>query len=169
MDIFVRKVRHADFPVPLLMPASQHDVDELKKVKNEQSLRVTLRRVRNYEHHKKYFALLNLAYENWEPDWRRGKDGRVGTHMVGKQEIPVYKDFDRFRKDVIILAGYYDATYRVDGSVRLEAKSISFANMDQDSFDKLYEATLEAIRTHVFKNMSDNDLQLFLNELEQFA
>jgi hypothetical protein len=160
MDIFVRKVRHADFPVPLLMPASQHDVDELKKVKNEQPLRVTLRRVRNYEHHKKYFALLNLAYENWEP---------LAPIVEYEWQELAHKDFDRFRKDVIILAGYYDATYRVDGSVRLEAKSISFANMDQDSFDKLYEATLEAIRTHVFKNMSDTDLQLFLNELEQFA
>lgn len=165
MDIFVRKVRHADFPVPLLMPASQHDVDELKKIKNETALRVTVRRVRNYEFHKKYFALLNLAFENWEVPFTQHSLTPEGFKNL--REAPV-KDFDRFRKDVIILAGYYDATYRVDGSVRLEAKSISFANMDEDEFGKLYEATLEAIRKHVFRNMNDADLQVFLNELEQF-
>jgi hypothetical protein len=151
MDIFCIKHGNA------LHPASEPDRMQLKKLKSGHPVRLTLRRVRNYEHHKKYFALLNLAFENWEPP--------TTTYVP----YEVHKDFDRFRKDVIILAGYYDATYRVDGSVRLEAKSISFANMDQDSFDKLYEATLEAIRTHAFKNMSDTDLQLFLNELEQFA
>ena len=163
MDIFC--IKHGD----ALHPASEPDRMQLKKLKPGQPVRLTLRRVRNYEHHKKYFALLNLAFENWEPPIALSADDlAAGEWKTPLSEYP-RKDFDRFRKDVIILAGYYDATYRVDGSVRLEAKSISFANMDQDSFDKLYEATLEAIRTHVFKNMSDTDLQLFLNELEQFA
>lgn len=158
MDIFAIKRQSPEFSV-VLVPASQSDADKLKKIKAGWAVRVTVKRVRNYEFHKKFFGLCHLAYENWEvPNRPTGVARPAGA----------VKDFDRFRKDLIILAGYYDATYRVDGSVRVEAKSISFANMDEDDFGKLYEATLEAIRKHVFRNMSDTDLQVFLNELEQF-
>ena len=164
MDIFAIKRQSPEFSTALV-PASQSDADKLKKIKAGWPVRVTVKRVRNYEFHKKFFALMSLAFENWEvPGYARAQFPEQKITYT----VEPHKDFDRFRKDVIILAGYYDATYRVDGSVRVEAKSISFANMDEDDFGKLYEATLEAIRKHVFRNMSDTDLQVFLNELEQF-
>ena len=38
----------------------------------------------------------------------------------------VLKNFDRFRKDLTVLSGFYNATYTFRGDVRLEPKSLSF-------------------------------------------
>lgn len=83
---------------------------------------------RNPRFHRKFFALLNLGFDAWNP-------GR--THKT-HNGIPVSKNFDQFREDVTILAGYYEQTYDLAGSMRLKAKSISFANMEDPEFEQLY-------------------------------
>lgn len=160
MDIFVIKM-----PDGNLAPASEHDREQLRHVKSMQPCRVTLKRVRNYEFHKKYFALLNYAYENWEPpETENASNVRKALNMPNAR-----KNFDRFRKDITILAGYYDATYRLNGEVRLEAKSISFGAMSADEFEKLYEATIDVIVKHVLVNHSGDTLRSVLEQVEAFA
>jgi hypothetical protein len=43
----------------------------------------------------------------------------------------VQKNFDQFRKDLTILAGYYESTINLRGEVRLIAKSLNFSAMGQ--------------------------------------
>jgi hypothetical protein len=92
---------------------------------------------RNYEFHKKFFALLNISFPNWNPKPVKTK--------FGKPE----KDFETFREDVTILAGYYTQSYRLDGSVIVNAKSISFAAMDGEEFNKFYDKAIGVIIKHV--------------------
>jgi len=87
-----------------LVPATDHDRELLKHIKISQATKLSFKRVRNYEFHKKYFALLNIAFESWEPP-------EHGEGSAWAEKMPVTRDFDRFRKDVIILAGHYEATY----------------------------------------------------------
>jgi len=148
MDIFVIKT-----PSGALMPASESDREQLRKIKTGQPCRVTLRRVRNYEFHKKFFALMQFAYDNWEPP---------------HNEV-AHKDFDRFRKDVTILAGYYDQTLRLDGETRVEAKSIAFHAMSEDDFEKLYVACIEVITKYVLRTYSGDQLRAVLEQVEEFA
>jgi len=136
-----------------LMPATDHDAELLKHIKIGQPTRLTFKRVRNYEYHKKYYALLNLAFDYWLPD-----EG----NMVGE------KNFDQFRYDIIILCGFYYQWIRLDGSTRVVAKSISFASMSEDEFEKLYAKTIDVIIKHVLKNYTGDMLRSVVEQVESF-
>jgi len=90
---------------------------------------------RNPKYHRKFFALLNFSFDAWEPD-------RVNKSYKGQ---PVAKNFTRFRKDVLVQAGYYDQTFDLEGNMKLEAQSISFASMDDVEFEKCYSAVADVI------------------------
>ena len=148
-------------PNNLLMPASYHDQELLKKIKVGQTVKLKYTQVRNYAFHKKYFALLNLAFDYWEPI--------VNVKECRKAfAVNPEKNFDRFRKDIIILAGFYEASYRLNGEVRLEAKSISFHSMSEDEFEELYTKTIDVIIKHVLKNYTDEMLRSVLDQIEAF-
>ena len=98
------------------------------------------KRVRNVGHHRKFFALLGLAFDMWEPPEDHAWNGQ-----------PIRKDFDRFRKDVLITAGFYEQTFGFDGTIKLEAMSISFASCDQVEFDRVYKAVLDVVWERVFR------------------
>ena len=135
-----------------LVPATDHDAELLSHIKIGQPTKLTFTRVRNYVFHQKYFVLLNLAFDYWEPD-----EDQVGE-----------KNFDQFRSDVIILAGFYEQWIRLDGSIRVVAKSISFASMSEDDFDKLYSKTIDVIIKYVLTNYTGQALRSLLEEVEAF-
>ncbi|MFW6024042.1 MAG: DUF1367 family protein [Dichotomicrobium sp.] len=142
------------------VPVDAGSQEEAAKFKIGQPVRFKATRQRNYQFHKKWFALVGFAYDHWE----------VATLQDPKFEgVKPEKNFDRFRKDITILAGFYDATYRVDGSVRIEAKSISFAAMSQDEFDRLYEATFTAIHKRILPHYQEQELHDVINQLLEFA
>ena len=95
---------------------------------------------RNPLFHKKMFALLNTGFEAWEP-------ARSRYHYDGR---PIEKNFDRFREQVLIMAGYYKQVFSLRGD-RMEfvADSISFANMDQPEFETLYSAVIDVLLREV--------------------
>ena len=115
MDAFFRKVSSTT-----LVAASDHDAELLKHIKTGDPTRLTFKRIRNYEFHKKFFALLDFAFDHWTPP-----DNYVGE-----------KNFDQFRADVIILCGFYHQWIRLDGSTRTMPKSIAFGSMTEDEFEK---------------------------------
>ena len=148
-------------PNNLLMPATFHDQELLKKIKIGQPVKLKYTQVRNYEFHKKFFALMNLAFDYWEPP-----EGGMGS--AWKDKIDIEKNFDRFRKDIIIRAGYFNATYRLNGDIRFEAKSIAFGNMSEDEFEELYTKTIDVIVKHVLNNYTDEMLRSVLEQVEAF-
>jgi hypothetical protein len=102
---------------------------------------------RNSKHHRKYFALLNLGYEHFE-------SGRKHKTYKGK---PVTKSFESFREEVLILAGFYEQTFTLKGELKLEAKSIKFASMEQPEFEDLYSKTINVLLEHVLTNYKGAD------------
>lgn len=102
---------------------------------------------RNSKFHRKFFAMLNLGFESWEP-------ARQHKSYKGK---PVQKNFERFRSDVLILAGFYEQTFGLDGRMKLEAKSISFANMDDAEFERVYNAVLDVLLADVLKTYAGRE------------
>ena len=92
---------------------------------------------RNYEFHKKFFALLNATFPLWEP-----------APLPDGTEVT--KDFDQYREDVTILAGHFRQVFSASGNAFvIRAKSISFAAMDEEQFKRFYDAALNAILMHV--------------------
>lgn len=98
---------------------------------------VEIKHPRNYEFHKKYFALLDSTFPHWNPPLVPSKWG-----------IPE-KSFEQYREDLTILTGYYNLVPRLDGTPRPVAKSISFAKMSNDDFSLLYSKTIDAIIKYV--------------------
>lgn len=118
------------------------------------------RHPRNAKFHRKFFALLKLGFDAWEP-------GRKRKTYRGK---PVSKSFDAFREEVTILAGFYEQAFDLDGRMLLRAKSIKFGSMDDVEFGQLYEAVLDVLLKHVLTNYKDRDeVDRVVEQLMEFA
>ncbi len=114
--------------------------------------------MRNVLFHRKYFALLNIGFDNWTP-------GEINS----KYGVPE-KNFDRFREDLAIMCGYFNLVIRLDGTSRPEAKSISFAKMDQEMFEDLYSKTINKLIKHVYnEKLSPDELNDIVEKYLQFG
>jgi hypothetical protein len=81
----------------------------------------------------------------------------------------VAKNFNQFRNDVVVLAGFFETTMTLKGEVRVIAKSLSFASMEQDEFDSLYNAVVSVILSKILKNYTRDDLDNVINRLLDFT
>lgn len=123
-----------------LLPCRESDKASLSRHKVGEVMRVKISKMRNGRFFRKWWVLVDFAYAHWEP----------GEILDLKYEgLRPEKNKERFRKDLTILAGHYRASYRVDGSVRVEAESIAWANMTEDEFEKFYSATIDAVLKHI--------------------
>jgi hypothetical protein len=139
-----------------LIPADEYSTEKLSELVSPGPYRVKLSQPRNLAFHRKFFALLNIAYEAWQPDL---------AHL-GEQ---VHASRERFRKDLVILAGYYDSIYSLDGSIKLEPKSISFARMDETEFSRLYSAVIDVVLQRVLRNHTKDELDAQVDRVLGFA
>jgi hypothetical protein len=132
----------------------------IESLKAGQGVRATVRKARNVKFHKKAFALFKLAFDVWEP-----------ITPLEYKGLPVAKDFDRFRKDMTILSGFYKAVYNARGELRLEAESLSFSNMDEERFEQVYRAVLTVVWNRVLRAKgyaSEDEVERVVNELMRF-
>ena len=128
---------------------------------------------RSYQHHKLFFGgLLPLAYEYWQPtgglvtQGERAMVQRFAQRLEAMHESgglflefaeefvlavakkrgekvgAVLQSMEAFRKWLTVEAGYYDV-YETPAGIRKEAKSISFAQMDQEAFNEFYRACFQ--------------------------
>lgn len=141
----------------VLVPYDEAAATFIAKMKSGELAHTDLKRVRNYKFHKKYFALVSFAFDQWEP-----QDGLTYLGM------PVMKNKERFRKDVAILAGFFETTVNLKGEVRLEAKSISFAQMDEIEFEALYSNTINVILSRILTSYTRADLNEVVEQLLRF-
>jgi hypothetical protein len=120
------------------------------------------RRQRNPLLHRKFMKMLRVAFDHWEPE-----RGRKRLTYKGK---PIAKDFDRFRHDILILAGFFTPQYDARGRVKLEPIDISFNKLDDDDwFAEIYEKVLLTLMEHVLTNYKGEDVNRVLAEIERFG
>lgn len=144
-----------------LMPFDDASRELIAKLKTGQGVRADIKRIRNYKFHRKAFALFQLGFEAWEPSVS-------GETYKGE---PVAKDFERFRKDITILAGYRKAVFNARGEVRVEAESISFASMDETQFEIFFKTVLNVIWSRILRTAgyrSAEEVEAVLNQLLGF-
>lgn len=118
-----------------LVPVNETEFAKLTKVKLGKVVRADIVQMRNDKLFRKWWALAQIAFDIW---------AETAKTQEYKGE-PVLPDFDRFRKDLTIMAGFYRPVWNLKGELRLEAESISFANMTEERFEKLYSATINVI------------------------
>lgn len=125
-----------------LVPIDQDEVSKLGRFKAGAVVRADFKEMRNGPFFRKYWALMEVAYDLWS-------DGLTPQEHQGR---PVLPEKDRFRKDIIILAGYFRPVFDVTGGMRLEAESISWAKMDEARFERLYSACIDVILAKVLSH-----------------
>lgn len=142
-----------------MIPADQQTLERVAKLKCGEGLTGDFKRQteHNVAFHRKLFALANLAYEAWEPVEK--------TH----NGIVIAKNFDQFRDDLTILAGHYTTSIRVNGDLRFNPKSWSFATMTDDEKDHLYNAIINVVLSRILTKYTRDDLDNIINQVLAFT
>ena len=117
------------------------DKEYFKRVNQGEILKVKISKPRNPLFHRKFMKLVAVAYENQE----------------------IFEDINFMRSEMTIASGFYHSRTNHLGVEVLEAKSISFASMDETEFAVLYNNFLTTI-CNVFKF----DIDTFREEIEAF-
>lgn len=159
----------------ILIPATAETSDILQsKIRLGAVPEADFRQLRNPAFHRRFFALLNLGFEYWEPTggaissnerklvtgyakFLASFGGSETTLMDAAEQyldriadrragsISLCKSYDAYRSWVIVEAGHYDAIQLPDGTLRRHPRSISFASMDEIEFQQLYRAALDVL------------------------
>lgn len=137
----------------VLLPVTDDDAAYLKRLRAGQVIRGDFRQMRNPKFHRKFFALLQIGFDAWEPPEQEYKG------------LPVQKNFERFRKDCVIAAGFYEPVANLRGEVRAEAKSISFGSMDDVEFERVYSAVANVLLQRVLTNYNRADLDRVVEQI----
>ncbi|HDZ8013767.1 DUF1367 family protein [Citrobacter amalonaticus] len=160
----------------ILIPATPETSDFLQsKCKLGSVLVADFKLVRNPAFHRRFFALLNLGFEYWEPTggaisaneqklvngyarFLASYGGNEGALLDAAEQyleqiasrritngISLCKSFDAYRAWVTVEAGHFDAIQLPDGTLRKHPRSIAFASMDETEFQHLYKAALDVL------------------------
>lgn len=118
-----------------LRPASRDAEDLLAKIKLGQDVIVEVKRPRNLQHHRKFWALMQLVADNLE-----------GTPADTLAEV------------VKLRTGHVDVVKTKRGIVEIP-KSISFAAMDQTAFEQFYDRAVAFILSDILPGLNKADLE----------
>jgi hypothetical protein len=105
-----------------LVCAYDSDFEKFKKLSKEELLEVTIKTNRNLGHHRKFFALMNLVFQNQEH----------------------FDDLTSLRYYITMKCGFFDSVTTKTGTAFLP-KSIAFESMTQEEFAELYDKALDVI------------------------
>lgn len=124
-----------------LCPAFIDDFEKIKKLKQDMVYNVDIKKTRNYDFHKKFFALIRKGFENTKT-------------KITNEEF--------YRHYITMKAGYYESVDTGTGIMILPV-SISFEKMGEDEFQQLYDSAFDQIIIDI-----EADEVLFRNELQSF-
>ncbi|NTE96726.1 DUF1367 family protein [Agrobacterium tumefaciens] len=155
MKLYLRKVQGG------LVPDDDDTSEAIKALPLGTVVHGEFTKPANYKFFKKLHALVRLTFDRFTEHVDLGQDYK------GMKAEPSY---DRFRKDMTILAGYYDATYDINGRVRLEAKSWSFGNMSEDEREKMFSALINvSLRKFFGADLTERTLRELVDQVLGFA
>ena len=127
-----------------LVPADGAAITVLSKVRHGEDVQVEIKRPRNIRHHRKFFALVNLVFENQE-------------HYASVEDLLAAL------KSAVGHCTLIDAR---DGGTRIAVpKSISFAKMDQAEFDAFYEKCLDVVARYFLPGVESDALRAEVEDL----
>ncbi len=126
-----------------LTPKYESDREEFKKLKRNAEVVVEIKKGRNIEFHKKYFALLKLTFENF-PEWL---EDTLNVHSV-----------EDLRTRIKIDLGLYDISHYGNQSI-IVPKSIAFDKMDETEFEKFYRMSVNHIIKNYLKGVSNEQIE----------
>lgn len=132
-----------------LVPMYDSDYDEKHRLKVGENVLCTITKPRNYEFHKKFFALIRLTFEN------------LPEHLHHMMNIWSEEDL----LECIKLDLGLSTTVWHEGRQYIKSGSISFAAMDNTEFEGFYRRTIEIITHNYLRHTSQQEI---LDEIQRF-
>lgn len=132
-----------------LVPMYDSDYDEKKKLRVGENVLCDISKPRNYEFHKKFFALIRLVLDN------------LPEHISDTFNIYSEEDMlDALKVDL----GLYNIVY-VGGKQLVKVGSISFAKMDNTEFERFYNRSIDIVLNKYMNGTERFDL---IEEINRF-
>lgn len=132
-----------------LVPMYDSDYDEKNKLHEGETVMCSIRKPRNYEFHKKFFALVRLTFENLPERLVRMLSVRNEEDMLTV-----------FKLDL----GLFSTSWHCGRNV-VKLDSISFAKMDETEFQKFYDRCIDLVLSSYLRG---TDKQSLIEEVERF-
>ena len=132
-----------------LIPMYDSDLDEKHRLRIGDNVLCTIKRPRNYDFHKKYFALLRLTVANL-------------PHLI-QQQMQIFTEEDLLDCLKIDL-GLFTTRWH-GGRQIVKTGSISFAKMDNTEFEKFFSRSVDAILRIYLRG---TDRQALIEEVENY-
>lgn len=132
-----------------LIPMYDSDLDEKHRLRIGDNVLCTIKRPRNYEFHKKYWALLRLTVANL-------------PHLI-QQQMQIFTEEDLLDCLKIDL-GLFTTRWH-GGRQIVKTGSISFAKMDNSEFEKFFSRSVDAILRIYLRG---TDRQALIEEVENY-
>lgn len=127
-----------------LLPSNRTSEDAMQKLKTGEEYMVEVKRPRNLKHHKKFFALIGLVFDNQSR----------------------YQSTDELLDMIKIAAGHVDVRVSPSGQEYKIPKSINFASMDQAAFDVFYQSVVDVVCKYFIPGLDQGELK---RELMEFS
>lgn len=132
------------------VPLYDSDYDLKQRLRVGSTVRCKVSLPRNYEFHKKFFALVRLTFENLPLRFVEHWNIRSADDMLR-----------RFKRDL----GYCKTYVNSYGEREIEYKSISFAAMDEQQFEVFYNDCVNLVLYKYIPGIGRDDLT---EEIEHF-
>jgi hypothetical protein len=137
----IRLEKKGDYFVPSLTS----DALLANGFKQDEIIEFEAKRPRNAQFHKKYFALLQIIVDN--------------TDYINVDQVLILMK---------LKLGYYNTIINTNGKVVYEPKSISFASMDEFTFHKFYNDTIDVLLRDFLPNWQNEDTQKVIDQVVRF-
>ena len=129
-----------------LVPLYDIDFLEKKKLKIGEVYECSIKLFRNYEFHKKYFSLINCAWE-LQSEARQNK----------------FKTIDLFRKAIELSSGHCELVYSHKHKDFIDMpKRISFDKVDNAEFEEIYKNVRYVIDTVFCSHITQEQFEKYL-------
>lgn len=120
-----------------LSPIDEIGQEALRSIAIGDLIRVRMTKLRNPQHHRLFFALVNKVYENQDH----------------------YHNVEHFLTALKVALGHCDTVICKNGNTAYIPKSISFARMDQIEFDQFFNKAVDLICRDFLPGVKSDDLR----------
>lgn len=131
----------------MLAPSSPRDEELLKAFEAGEVLEAKVHKPRNGDHHRKFFALVQLVFENQER----------------------YATLEDLLVEIKLKCGHYQEHITTKGRLIYVPKSISFEAMGQEEFSFFYQRAVDVVLKHFMPDTSEGELESMVAEVLRFA
>lgn len=131
-----------------LAPADEEAREALKRFRVGETLSAEIRKPRNVQFHRKFFALVGLVFENLPEDLEQK-----------------YRSTEELLTEIKFQVGHFDEHRTIGGKTMCIPRSINFASMDELEFSKFYKSVVDVVCSRILKGVTSQQLE---EELVQF-